>query len=150
MADGKYQLLIRLADERQQAAAERMGLAQNSLNQSRMRLEQLENFRDEYRQRLVAGGGQGMSVVQYQDFRRFLARLDDAMEQQQQDLERCAQRFVLERQAWQMEYKKLKAYEKLWQRECEREALREAKLLQKQTDEFATRRFWDQTHGDDA
>lgn len=49
-----------------------------------------------------------------------------------------------------MEYKKLKAYEKLLQREQEREARQEAKRQQKQTDEFATRRFWDRTHGGDA
>ena len=147
---GKYQLLIHLAEERQQAAAERMSLAQNRLNEARARLEQLDAFREEYRQRLVGGGGKGMSIVQYQDFRRFLSRLDEAMVQQQQDLDRSTQRFVMERQAWQMEYKKLKAYEKLLQREQEREAREEARRQQKQTDEFATRQFWDRTHGEDA
>ncbi|KUM02469.1 flagellar export protein FliJ [Chromobacterium subtsugae] len=147
---GKYQLLIHLAEERQQAAAERMSLAQNRLNEARARLEQLDAFREEYRQRLVGGGGKGMSIVQYQDFHRFLSRLDEAMIQQQQDLDRCTQRFVMERQAWQMEYKKLKAYEKLLQREQEREAREEARRQQKQTDEFATRQFWDRTHGEDA
>nr|WP_280637411.1 flagellar export protein FliJ [Chromobacterium subtsugae] len=143
-------MLIHLAEERQQAAAERMSLAQNRLNEARARLEQLDAFREEYRQRLVGGGGKGMSIVQYQDFHRFLSRLDEAMIQQQQDLDRCTQRFVMERQAWQMEYKKLKAYEKLLQREQEREAREEARRQQKQTDEFATRQFWDRTHGEDA
>ncbi|OBU88031.1 flagellar export protein FliJ [Chromobacterium subtsugae] len=147
---GKYQLLIHLAEERQQAAAERMSLAQNRLSEARARLEQLDAFREEYRHRLVGGGGKGMSIVQYQDFHRFLSRLDEAMIQQQQDLDRCTQRFVMERQAWQMEYKKLKAYEKLLQREQEREAREEARRQQKQTDEFATRQFWDRTHGEDA
>ncbi|AXE28549.1 flagellar export protein FliJ [Chromobacterium phragmitis] len=150
MAASKYELLIHLAEERQQAAAERMSLAQNRLAESRARLEQLDAFREEYRQRLVGGSGRGISIVQYQDFRRFLSRLDDAMVQQQQDADRCAQRFVMERQAWQMEYKKFKAYEKLLQREREREAQKEAKRQQKQTDEFATRQFWDRTHGGDA
>ncbi|XLM23002.1 flagellar export protein FliJ, partial [Chromobacterium piscinae] len=49
------------------------------------------------------------------------------MVQQQQDVDRCTQRFMLERQAWQLEYKKFKAYEKLLQREREREAQLEAK-----------------------
>ncbi|MBX9348951.1 flagellar export protein FliJ [Chromobacterium piscinae] len=149
MAASKYQLLIHLADERQQAAAERMGMAQSRLAESRSRLDQLDAFREEYRQRLVSGGGQGISIIQYQDFRRFLSRLDEAMIQQQQDVDRCAQRFVMERQAWQMEYKKFKAYEKLLQREREREAQKEARLQQKQTDEFATRQFWDRSHGND-
>ncbi|OHX18997.1 flagellar export protein FliJ [Chromobacterium sphagni] len=147
---GKYQLLIHLADERQQAAAERMSLAQSRLNESQARLEQLDAFRNEYRQRLLGGGGKGMSIIQYQDFQRFLSRLDEAMLQQQLDLDRSTQRFVMERQAWQMEYKKFKAYEKLLQREQEREAQTEARRQQKQTDEFATRQFWDRTHDEDA
>ncbi|UTH74351.1 flagellar export protein FliJ [Chromobacterium sp. IIBBL 290-4] len=147
MAQSKYQLLIQLADEKQQAAAERMGAAQNRLIQAQSRQQQLHDFREEYRHRLVDSGGKGISVMQYQDFCKFLLRLDEAMTQQTQEVERCTQRFVMERQAWQMEYKKFKAYEKLLQREIEREAQKEAKLQQKQTDEFATRQFWDRTHG---
>ncbi|OHX17718.1 flagellar export protein FliJ [Chromobacterium amazonense] len=150
MAESKYLLLVRLADEKQQSAAERMSLAQNRLNQAHMRLTQLDDFRNEYRQRLVAGGSKGMSVIQYQDFHRFLSRLDEAMIQQRQDVDHCTQRFMLERQAWQLEYKKFKAYEKLLQREREREAQLEAKREQRRTDEFATRQFWDKTHGEDA
>ena len=117
MAESKYLLLIRLAEDRQKAAGERMRLAQNRLADARSRQEQLDAFRGEYRQRLSSRGAQGISALQYQDFQRFLARLDEAMVQQQGEVERCTQRFLLERQAWQQEYKKLKAYEKLLQRE---------------------------------
>ncbi|NHR07982.1 flagellar export protein FliJ [Chromobacterium haemolyticum] len=149
MAESKYLLLIRLAEDKQKAAAERMRLAQSRLAEARSRQEQLDAFRGEYRQRLTSRGAQGISALQYQDFQRFLARLDEAMVQQQGDVERCTQRFLLERQAWQHEYKKLKAYEKLLQREQERAAVREARVQQKTSDEFATRRFWDKTHGEE-
>ncbi|OWY39533.1 flagellar export protein FliJ [Xenophilus sp. AP218F] len=148
MADSKYALLIRLTDDKQKAAAERMGLAQARLTEARSRLEQLDGFRAEYRHRLTAGASQGMGIAQYQDFRRFLTRLDDAMQQQQLEVERCMQRFLLEKQAWQQEYKKLKAYEKLLERESERALKKQARAQQKMTDEFATRRFWDVKHGD--
>nr|WP_276539315.1 flagellar export protein FliJ [Chromobacterium alkanivorans] len=138
-----------MAEDKQKAAAERMRLAQGRLADARSRQEQLDAFRGEYRQRLTSRGAQGITALQYQDFQRFLARLDEAMVQQQGEVERCTQRFLLERQAWQHEYKKLKAYEKLLQREQERAVVREARLQQKASDEFATRRFWDSTHGED-
>jgi len=56
---------------------------------------------------------------------------------------------LLERQAWQNERRQLKAYEKLMERERERESRAEAKRAQKMTDEFASRRFWDQSQGEE-
>lgn len=149
MGQSKYLFLIKQAADRQAAAAERMRQAQAKLQDAIGRQEQLENFRSEYRGRLTSGGMQGMSIAQWQDFQKFLGRLDEAVRIQQGDVEFAKQRFIMERQAWRNEHKKLKAYEKLHERELEREQLAQARREQKATDEFATRRFWDQTHGDD-
>ncbi|MDF0605018.1 flagellar export protein FliJ [Neisseriaceae bacterium TC5R-5] len=143
MAESKYLLLIHLAEDKQKAAAERMNNAQNKLNEAYARMQQLENFRDEYRTRLTTHATQGMGVLQYQDFQRFLGRLNEAVVQQQSEIDRCTQRFLLERQTWQSEYKKLKAFGKLLEREQERALRKEIRLQQKVTDEFAARQFWD-------
>jgi len=149
MAQSKYTFLIKLAEDKQAAAAERMRQAQGKVLDAMNRQEQLENFRNEYRERLTTGGMKGMSIAQWQDFQKFLGRLDEAVRIQQGDTEFAKQRFIMERQAWRNEHKKLKAYEKLLEREREREQLVQARREQKMTDEFATRRFWDQTHGED-
>jgi len=149
MAQSKYLLLIKLTQDKQEAAAERMRQAQAKLVDAMNRQQQLEGFRDEYRQRLTSGGMKGMSIGQWQDFQKFLGRLDEAVRIQAGDVEFAKQRFIMERQAWRNEYKKLKAYEKLLEREQAEEKVREARREQKMTDEFATRRFWDQTHGED-
>lgn len=149
MAHSKYALLIRLADDRQQAAGERMKQAQGRLNDARSSLEQLDAFRAEYQQRLTQGGMKGMSISQWQDFQKFLLRLNDAVTVQQGEVERCIQRFMLEQQSWQNEYKKLKAYEKLLKREQQRASIKTARLQQKNSDEFATRQFWNRQHQDE-
>jgi flagellar FliJ protein len=131
MAQSKYTFLIKLAEDKQAAAAERMRQAQAKVLDAMNRQEQLENFRNEYRERLTTGGMKGMSIAQWQDFQKFLGRLDEAVRIQQGDTEFAKQRFIMERQAWRNEHKKLKAYEKLLERELEREQLAQARREQK-------------------
>ncbi|MBV8047821.1 MAG: flagellar export protein FliJ [Paludibacterium sp.] len=149
MAHSKYALLLNLAQEKVDAAAERMRKAQASQVAAQGKLAQLKTFLQEYRQRLTDGGIRGMGIGQWQDFQRFLRRLDEAVEIQQGEVDRCMQRFMLERQAWHNERKKLKAYEKLMAREAVRLQRAENRRQQKSTDEFASRRFWDQTHSEE-
>ncbi|WP_028534012.1 flagellar export protein FliJ [Paludibacterium yongneupense] len=143
MADGKFTLLLRLAGEKVEAAGERMRRAQALAVQAQGKMSQLDAFLSEYQQRLRDGGMRGMSISQWQDFQRFLARLQEAVQVQRGETDHAVQRFLLERQAWQDERKRLKAFEKLDEREAARLALAEARRSQKATDEFATRRFWD-------
>jgi len=149
MAESKYSLLLRLAGEKLDAAAERMRRAQAQHNGAESKQRQLHEFLSEYQSRLKNGGVRGMGIDQWRDFQHFLRRLQEAVEIQQGEVERCLQRFLLERQAWQNERRQLKAYEKLMERERERESRAEAKRAQKMTDEFASRRFWDQSQGEE-
>ncbi|BEV71699.1 hypothetical protein THUN1379_11810 [Paludibacterium sp. THUN1379] len=149
MAHSKYALLLNLAQEKVDAAADRMRKAQAAQVAAQGKLEQLQAFLQEYQHRLTHGGMQGMGIGQWQDFQRFLRRLEEAVEIQQGEVDRCVQRFLMERQAWFLERKKLKAYEKLKAREAERALRAENRRAQKITDEFASRRFWDQTHSED-
>jgi flagellar FliJ protein len=149
MADSKYALLLRLAQEKLDAAADRMRRAQAQQINAEGKLRQLNDFLHEYQDRLRSGGMRGMGVGQWRDFQRFLLRLQDAVQIQQGEVDRCAQRFMFEKQSWQNERRQLKAYEKLMEREQERVAQAEARREQKRMDEFAARQFWDQTHQED-
>jgi flagellar FliJ protein len=149
MADSKYALLLHLAEEKLDAAAERMRQAQILQTRAEAKLQQLKDFLAEYQVRLRTGGVRGMGINQWRDFQQFLLRLQEAVQIQQGELERCIQRFMLEKQMWQTERKQLKAYEKLMERERERAVRAEARREQKVTDEFAARRFWDQSHPED-
>jgi flagellar FliJ protein len=149
MADSKYALLLRLAQEKLDAAADRMRRAQAQQLNAEGKLRQLNDFLHEYQDRLRNGGMQGMGIGQWRDFQRFLLRLQEAVQIQQGEVDRSTQRFLLEKQSWQDERRQLKAYEKLMERERERAEKAEARREQKRTDEFAARRFWEQTHPDD-
>ena len=142
MAESKYALLLVLAQEKADAAARRMQLAQKGHQSAQNKLTQLTVFLDEYRQRLTSGGVRGMGIGQWQDFQRFLQRLQEAVQIQQGEQDRCLQHFLLERRAWQHERKQLKAFEKLLEREQQRALALELRREQRSMDEFAVRGFW--------
>lgn len=135
----KFDLLIRLATDRMDAAAERMRQAQQMQQQAERTLQQIAGFIQDYQQRMVLQGQGGTSVAQWADYRLFLQKLEDAHVQQQREVERATQRFLLERQAWLQQRKQLKSYEVLQVRERERLALRQRRQEQKALDEFAAR-----------
>jgi len=69
-----------------------------------------------------------------------MQKLDDALEQQQREVDRAMQRFLMEKQAWLQQRKQLKSYEVLQAREKARLALKQRRQEQKALDEFAARR----------
>lgn len=137
----QFALLLRLATQSLDAAAERMRLAQTQHAQQSARLQQLDDFIADYQARLLETGQQGMGRERWLDFRLFLGKLDDARLTQEREVERAQQRFLMEREAWLLARKKLKAYETLLARDAARQALKTRRREQKLVDEFAMRQF---------
>lgn len=136
----KFDLLIRLATDRLDAAADRMRKAQAAQQQAESTLLQVKGFIQDYQQRMLQQGQAGTSVAQWADFRLFMQKLDDALAQQQREVDRAMQRFLMEKQAWLQQRKQLKSYEVLQEREKARLALKQRRQEQKALDEFAARR----------
>ena len=136
----KFDLLIRLATDRLDAAADRMRKAQAAQQQAENTLLQVKGFIQDYQQRMLQQGQAGTSVAQWADFRLFMQKLDDALQQQQREVDRAMQRFLMEKQAWLQQRKQLKSYEVLLEREKARLALKQRRQEQKALDEFAARR----------
>jgi flagellar FliJ protein len=136
----KFDLLIRLATDRLDAAADRMRKAQAAQQQAENTLLQVKGFIQDYQQRMLQQGQAGTSVAQWADFRLFMQKLDDALAQQQREVDRAMQRFLMEKQAWLQQRKQLKSYEVLQEREKARLALKQRRQEQKALDEFAARR----------
>ncbi|MGL6070828.1 flagellar export protein FliJ [Craterilacuibacter sp.] len=140
----QFELLVRLATQTVDAAADAMRAAQQQQEGQQARLAQLDGFIGDYRARLLVQGGSGMGVEQWLDFRAFLAKLDGARETQQREVDRAVQRYLLAREAWLAERKKLKAYQVLLEREAAKLALKARKQEQKLVDEFAMRKYREQ------
>lgn len=88
--------VVKVAEHREKDAARLLGQSQQRLEQQRARLRELIGYREEYHLKYQQTCGRGIDVKQLQEFRMFLARLNDAIAQQQKtvvqverDVERC-------------------------------------------------------------
>jgi flagellar FliJ protein len=75
-----------LARSQENRAAVSLQKSQQSLEQSTARLSQLEQFRQEYEQRLEAMAREGIDARQLADYRRFLRNLNEAINLQGKEI----------------------------------------------------------------
>ncbi|ANB02794.1 flagellar export protein FliJ [Ectothiorhodospira sp. BSL-9] len=74
--------VARLADTRQQKAARQLGDWQKTLEDRLARLDELSGYRDEYAQRFESSTSVPLNGLGLRDYRLFLSRLNQAIEQQ--------------------------------------------------------------------
>ncbi len=137
----KYALLIRLANDKTEAAAKAMAASQKLLEQARLKLQQLDGYIGEYRRQRVVKAAGGLSAAQWDDYQQFLERLSDALKLQQNEVSEREIEVERLRARWLDERQRLKAFETLHQQEQARALLRQAKIEQKLSDELAGRAF---------
>ncbi|WP_028455146.1 flagellar export protein FliJ [Chitinilyticum litopenaei] len=140
MARFRFAFLLDLARDERETAARAMQEAQGRWLTAQGKLDQLDQFRTEYRARLAGQSQGGMTVAQWRDYQLFLAKLDAACEQQQKEISRLLQLYEQSRTAWQECERKVNAFETLQLRHEQKELQREAKYEQKLLDEFNSRR----------
>ena len=135
------QPLLDLMQTRTDEATRTLGKLIAAEQSQRSRLQMLEQYREEYAQRLRENIAQGITrlvMLKYQDF---LARIDEAIEQQRQAVRTSEQSTRAGQEHWQRQNKQLKAIDTLSQRHDARERYRENKQEQKLQDEFSTRKY---------
>ena len=140
MAENRFRLLKELVQREEDEAAERMGTCSRRQREAQEKLALLERFRDEYEERLRQALRDDASPELILNHRRFLARLDDALILQREELARCAQRLEEAHRAWQAVRTRRRAFEVLEAR-ADAEALAQAqRLAQKMLDEHASQK----------
>lgn len=135
------QPLLELMQTRTDEATRQLGQLIAAEQNAKSRLQLLEQYREEYSQRLRESIAKGLTPVALRNYQDFLARIDDAIDQQKQAVAQSEQSTAAGQAQWREQNKRLKAIDTLSQRHEERERYREGRLDQKQQDEFAARKF---------
>lgn len=130
------QPLLDLAQGHTDTAARNLNQLKAKWNEADEKLKQLMGYREDYRLRLLQSTKLGMQANSLKDYQLFLAKLDLAIRQQTEEVERCRKRWDLGRQEWQDQQRKLKAFDTLSQRHQRSEQKREAKQEQREQDEL--------------
>ncbi|SDV46585.1 flagellar export protein FliJ [Chitinasiproducens palmae] len=144
MAHGlPFPMLIDLAQREVDAAASALGAQQSRLDAMRQQGDGLNSYRAEYAGRMRAEASQGMTMASLRNYHQFLANLDDVQIRHRGDVaaqERLVETAMRTLQAKQL---KLNSYQALAERASRAAAARQARVEQRQTDEFAARRARD-------
>ena len=137
----QLQTLLDLAKNHSDDAAKQLHVLKTRWHESEENLRQLMVYREEYRARLAHSMKQGMRAMSCQDFHRFLGKLDQAIKQQAAEVDAAKARWEEGKREWLNRRRKVQAYDTLHQRHLRSEATREARLEQREQDEFAGKQF---------
>ena len=139
---GKFPLqpLLDIANTRMDDAARRLGELIASERSCQQKLEMLENYRAEYRERFVEATRSGIGPDQLRNFSAFINRIDDAIAAQLRVVEQSRNHTHQGQQVWMAQRNKVRAFDTLSQRHQNEQSKIESRQEQRTTDEHAARR----------
>ncbi|MBV7486321.1 flagellar export protein FliJ [Bordetella sp. BOR01] len=131
--------LIGLAKESSDEAARVLGRLNAERNHAEQQLSMLQDYRQDYLERLQAAMQSGMSAADCHNYQRFIGTLDDAIGQQTAVLRQADTHLTHGRTHWQQQQRRLNSFDALAERERRALAVQEARREQRASDEFASR-----------
>jgi flagellar FliJ protein len=129
-----------LAQQRNEDAAVQLGALNSEAAKAQAKLNLLLQYREEYRARYRAAVQRDLHSAGWQNFREFLDKLDEAIEQQRAALAVSRDAVQKGRVAWQSTQRDVRAYDTLAERHNRAEAERLRRIDQRVTDELASRK----------
>lgn len=133
------QTVLELMQRRTDDATQQLARLIAAEQDAKAKLDLLCQYREEYALRFQSSAQSGMSPLQWKNFQDFLARLDEAIGQQQQAVLQSRNRTTAGQAHWQEQRVRLKAIDTLSVRHTKAENAKENRREQKLVDEFAAR-----------
>ena len=135
------QTLLELMQSRTDEATRKLGQLITAEQNQRSRLQMLEQYRDEYAQLMRDATAEGVTRLILRNYQDFLARIDEAIEQQRKAVQSSELSTKAGQTEWRNQNTKLMAIDTLSSRHDARERYRENKQEQKILDEFSSRKY---------
>lgn len=135
------QPLLDIMQTRTDDATRQLGQLIAAEQNAKTRLHMLEQYREEYSQKLRDAITQGITQLVLRNYQEFLGRIDEAIAQQGMAVRSSEHSTAAGQAHWKEQNKRLKAIDTLSQRHDSRERYRENKLEQKLQDEFSARKY---------
>jgi len=131
--------VVQHVDKKQEKALQAVAFSQGQVTQEKGKLEQLLVYRTEYLNK-QGHAEQACSVLEMQEFNRFLAQLDDTIKKQLKVIQLRETELDNKREAWQTTRIDSKVMHKVVENLQQQEQVQQARKEQKTMDEFALRK----------
>ena len=135
------QPVMDLARNKVDAATARLGHAMQRLMDADRKLQTLLQYREEYQAKLRDSVTNGIDGAHWQNFHRFLAKLDAGIEGARTQADAAREAAKRAQAEWQDQQRKLKAFGVLAERHEREQQVVTARREQRETDERATNAF---------
>ncbi len=134
----KLEPVVKHVDQHEQNALQAMAFSQQQLKKQQDRLQQLIDYKVDYQTRLTSQS-EALNAVQFQELNRFIAQLDDTIQQQRQIVEDANREVQYKQKTWQEKRARSEAMHKVVDKIKAGEESEAQKKEQKIMDEFALR-----------
>ena len=132
--------LLDLSHTRVDDATRRLGELIALESEGTHKLKLLQDYRAEYQARFEEAARGGMGPEAWRNFSAFIARIDEAIASQMQQVKFSQDQTVQGKQMWMVERNRLKAFDTLQTRHLQREARNALRQEQRQNDEHTANR----------
>ncbi|MES9831105.1 MAG: flagellar export protein FliJ [Candidatus Thiodiazotropha sp. LLP2] len=129
----------RFAHSKEQNAARSMGQARKNLELEEAKLKQLKQYHQEYLDRFQKIASEGMTATQLQEYRTFLAKLDEAINQQEQVVASSMVNHNSHKDNWKQKHSRTQALNKVIDRYRDQEQKTADRREQKESDDHNQR-----------
>ena len=131
--------IVNMAHDSEREAAKALGDALQAYEGSVQQLHQLQQYRQEYHDKLSSSGGVGMNAQSLVEFRSFIAKLGLAIDQQQEAVEQARLALEEKKQFWFGRRGRSKALDKVLDKHLLREQQQQNKREQRELDDYNSR-----------
>jgi flagellar FliJ protein len=139
--DNALDFLLEQAKDNEQQAVLALNKARSELEGYYQQVQQIEQYRLDYCNQLVARGQEGLTASQYGHLNRFLTQLDETLTKQKSAEGHFKQQVEDCEEFWHNTRKQRQSYEWLLEKKAKEKAQLEARRDQKQMDEFSNLLF---------
>jgi flagellar FliJ protein len=133
------QPLVHLAHQKNDDATRKFGQLIQQQQAAQTKLHTLEQYREDYQTRLQQAVRNGINQTSLRNFQDFIHRLDEAVEQQRNNIVQILHLMQAGRNELANTQRNMKSFDTLAQRHLESERKLEDKLEQRQQDEYTGR-----------
>jgi flagellar protein FliJ len=136
----RLQPVAKLAKNEASKATEDLAFAQNQLTEAETKLSELRTYREEYLMDFNAKAQRGVTGIQIAQYQQFLGKLDDALQQQDQNVLKARTQLEQTRSKWQQKRTRVQALDTVIDQSLLEEQKQRNKVEQNQQDEISSQR----------
>lgn len=136
----RLKIIVDLNATDEKKALETLGKAQRKKNHLQVKLDELLQYQQDYKQKFQAVSETGVNITQLLDFRAFISKLEIAIDGQKKAVIELEEEVAFVRKSWERKHQKTKSLQKVCDTAIEEEVKIEDKREQKEQDDQASSR----------